>query len=112
VKHSEERLKKDEVFKLIAENGARLKKQREQTFQTLNFKDFEVQQKALKTESEKYKNLTKEYADIQVKALNEWKPQTQQDSVKFHSDENWRKELKKDVYVYEATKILEDMIKK
>jgi carboxyl-terminal processing protease len=112
VKHSEERLKKDEVFKLIAENGARLKKQREQTFQTLNFKEFDIQQKALKSESEKYKNLSKEHTDLQVKSLDNWKPQNQQDSVKFQSDENWRKELKKDVYIYEATRILEDMIKK
>ncbi|GAB4342342.1 MAG: carboxy terminal-processing peptidase [Flammeovirgaceae bacterium] len=111
-KNSEERLKQNEIFKLIADNGIRLKKQREQTFQTLNFKEFEVQQKALKAESEKYKNLSKEHSDLQVKSTSEWKPQTQQDSVKFLSDENWRKELKKDVYIYEATKILEDMIKK
>ncbi|MCS6832575.1 MAG: carboxy terminal-processing peptidase, partial [Flammeovirgaceae bacterium] len=110
-KLSQERIKKNALFKLIEENALRLKNQREQTYQTLNFKEFDIQQLALKAESEKIKNLTKEYPDLLVKPLEEWKPVTQQDSAKLASDENWRKELKKDAYVYEATEILFDIMK-
>ncbi len=108
-KKSEKRLKENEVFKLIEENAKRLKNQRDKTKISLNFARYKAEQEKLNKESERFKSFAKENPLFDISILDE-RDGNESDSVKIISAENWKKELKNDVYVNETVNILKDLM--
>ncbi len=64
-KKSEKRVRKSEVFSMIAENGKRLKEQREETELSLNYETYMKEQERLQAEAKKFDNIGKPH--------DEWK---------------------------------------
>ena len=56
-------------------------------------------------------DLTKEHQDMEILSTKNDIENEQIDSVKIASVQEWHKNIKKDVYVYEATEVLNDLSK-
>ena len=107
---SEERVKANETFQLIHEKALSMKKERDNTLQTLNYDDFNAYQDKLDEKAKKFSNLTSLHEDIiieEVEAEFDGSP----DSVRVARVEDFHKKVKKDVYIYEAIQVMEDQMK-
>lgn len=110
-KKSAKRVKKESLFDLVEQNAKRMKSQQDQTYQTLNYVKFKQQQRELSAASEKFKDLTRDYEDITVEGLAFDLANAELDSIKTKTMNEWYSNLKKDIYVYEATQVLKDAMK-
>ncbi|MBX2843911.1 MAG: carboxy terminal-processing peptidase [Flammeovirgaceae bacterium] len=109
-KNSQIRLEKNEIFQLIEENAKRMKTQQDKKSQTLNFDAFTIEQEQLDAEAKKFKNLKKVHENLSIYG-EVAKGGDSADSVKVARMEKWHKEIKEDVYLYEAIQVLEDHVK-
>jgi carboxyl-terminal processing protease len=109
---SSKRIKKDPIFKLIKENAERLKKQKDNTEQSLLLATYRQQQQQLKAESEKYKNLTRENSDLTIFPIDPLIPSSLPESTRTQLVKDWHKTLKQDVYIYETINVLDDLMGK
>jgi carboxyl-terminal processing protease len=108
-KKSNDRIKKDPTFRLIDENAQRLKKQQDITNFSLNLEKFKKTKKQNETEAKKYENIGKNETGMEPTTLQEDFAFVNQDTVKLASRNKWIKEVKKDVYVYEAFRVLKEI---
>ncbi|UZR93681.1 carboxy terminal-processing peptidase [Chondrinema litorale] len=107
---SEKRVDANEVFQLIEEKAHSMKEERDNTLQTLNYKDFDAYQDRLDEKAKKFSNLTKDHENLvleEVKAEFDGSP----DSVRVARIEDFHKKVQKDVYIYEALQVIEDQMK-
>ena len=110
-KNSEKRVEGNEVLQLIGENAKRLKDRREQTVSTLNYEEYKNKQEALKNESKKFDDLKGKHENWKVTPMaSNVKNEAMSEKRKTLNDE-WRKEIKGDEALFEATNILLDIIK-
>ena len=108
---SESRIQSDETFKLIRRTGDRLKKQQDNYVVPLSQIDYA---KYL----EESKSITKELEDIEKKQphnITIFNPNIDMakinvDTTSQNKNTEWLKNLKKDVYVYETSNIVIDML--
>lgn len=109
-KKSESRVKKNEIFKLVDENAKRLKEKNDKTIQTLNLEEFRAEQNKLDEESKKFSDLEKEHKEFDITVMKDHYPSTKPDSVVNQSADRWKNQIIKDVYLKEATQVLNDML--
>lgn len=105
--NSQKRTAQDESFRLISENANRLKALREKTTYDLNFDAYRNEQKKLEAESKKYEDMSKEIKGLVIAPLSMEPAIT--DTVKQKIQDDWHKELRKDVYLNETLSIIRDM---
>jgi len=111
-KLSKERVVKNELFDKINSNAKRLKEQRDLSVYTLNLVEFMKRQKSLEKESETYKKMfEKEIPDLDVKNLQVDLDYVNSDSTKITRNNEFLKDMKKDIYVDETLNVMKDMIK-
>ncbi len=110
VKNSAKRVAKENLFELVEENAKRLKKQQDDTYQTLHYPTFKQQQQALSDASKKFKDLTRTHEDIEVKGLTFDMQNAELDSIKRKTMNEWFEQIQKDIYIYEAAQVLNDMV--
>jgi carboxyl-terminal processing protease len=107
-KSSLDRIKNSKAFKLITMDIARLKKQKENSSESLKFTNFMAKQRLLKEEAEELQNLPIEHAsEIQIS-----KPTVDKEDPadpNYQKTKDWLKQVTKDAYVNEAWHILSDM---
>lgn len=109
-RNSKKRQESSPIFQLLNENAKRYKQLDEEMYYTLNLKEHQNQQKKLKEASDKLdKALDKENTALMPITPQADLGYVQSDSTKIKLHEDWKKSLKKDVYVYEAMQILNDM---
>ncbi len=109
---SKDRVSKNETFAKINSNAKRLKQQRDQSIYSLNLDDYFKQKKNLEKESEQIKSLfEKEIPGLEVKNLAADIDYIQSDSTKINRNNDFKKDLKKDIYVDETLYIMSDMIR-
>ncbi len=110
VSKSYDRIKKDTTFTLIDKNAQRLKENSDRSTYSLNFdeyKDFKDEQEKI---SEKFSDIGKDSLNIELIKLEQKEPETRLDSTRQASLEKWHGEIVKDLYLYEAVNVVNDII--
>jgi len=111
IQKSKMRTDKDSIFALVDDNAKRMKKLSDKTSFTLNLKEYREEQKKLKDESEKYKNISRTNSLLNIYTVKADSASTARDTIKLSRNENWFQLLKKDIYINEAAQVMKDMIK-
>jgi carboxyl-terminal processing protease len=106
---SEKRIKGDSLFNLVEENGSRLKEIRENTQVSLNYEKYVADVEKREAESQKYDRIGKDTLKLIVDVLKTDLTGMQSDTSKMARWDAWMLELKKDIYLQEATNILKDI---
>lgn len=107
---SEERISKDPIFKLIAENAQRIKKQNDNSQISLNLEKFRVWQKELNEEGTKFKAISEYQSGIEVTPLKADFAKNNIDSLTKSRTDFWHKSIKKDIQLNEAMSVIKDIM--
>ncbi len=106
---SQERVKANETFNLIEQNGRRWEAQREETVYSLNLAQYRLSEEKDKEEGKKFDALSKvSFEDFIVVNTSADAGAIKADESRKKRNEEWIKGIKKDPYIYEALQIVED----
>jgi carboxyl-terminal processing protease len=108
---SDARVKNDPVFKKINENAVRFKKVKDNTAYSLQADKYRVWNDQQDKEAEQYENMFKPIEAFNINNLAADLPSIQADTARAARNEDWIKERKKDVQLYETLRIIQDMIR-
>jgi carboxyl-terminal processing protease len=108
---SAERVKKNETMQLINSNASRLKKREAQTSMPLGMKTFQAYNKKLKTEGEQFDDMYKTIDAFQFDNPTADLTHIQSDTSRIARNEDWLKNVKKDVQLFETVQIMRDLIR-
>ncbi len=109
IANSMSRIENNEVFKLKQANADRLKKQQDNQTLPLNLSDYQAYQESLKKEAEKFKDIDKPISSFNATTLNEDLAHINSDSTLMKNRTTWLNEIKKDMYIYEAMHVIQDI---
>lgn len=102
-------IKQDTLLTLIHENGKRLKEIRDNTELPLNYDKYDELITKREESGKKYERIGKDTLGLAIRVLTSDLPKIEADtSAKARSD-SWISDLKKDIYLYETTMILDDI---
>ena len=107
---SDNRVKDDPTFKLINENASRLRKMDDQSIYPLQAEKYRLWEQRQKKESERFENIFKPIDGFVVENLAADLPQIQSDTSRIARNEDWIKDRRKDIQLYETLRIMQDMI--
>jgi carboxyl-terminal processing protease len=108
-KASLERVKNNESFNRIKTNAEWLSKQNDKVY-TLNLKKYQDEQKQVKATVKQIDSLNKLKVELPVEALSEDLKKYEYDNGKSERFKQWIKNLRSDIYLDEAVKVVSDMI--
>lgn len=108
---SESRVKKNPTFVKIEDNSKRLKKRREMTKYPLEYKKYKKFDEEMTLEAKKYEDMLKEIAEMEIDNPSTDKGKIQSDSVYVARNQDWFKNVKKDIQLHETLNIMYDMIR-
>ena len=107
---SNRRVEVNPVFQKIEENAKRLKKQRERSEFPMDLASFQAWDDELEKESKMYKDLFTNIDELSADNLAvDLDAYTSEESKKVRNDD-WLKNIKKDVYLFETLNIMNDML--
>lgn len=109
VKESNERISKNQTFKLIDENAKWLSEQRKKYDIPLNYEDYKARLNALEKETEKFDVLDDYKSRLSFNVLPDEQLLMDKDESLKEKREDWKKALGKDLYVEEAVQVLKDL---
>lgn len=108
---SQSRIAQNDKFRLIDENAKRLKSNKDQSMYSLNLDAYKKEMDARKKEAEKFEDILEEdIQGLQAKNLNVDLDNINSDESKQVRNEEWVKNIKKDVYIEEVLYIMRDML--
>ena len=110
-KNSEARVKSNATFQKINENALRLKRQKDQSQYPLQAAKYREWNKKQDEEAAQYENMFKPIEGFSVQNLATDMTQIQADTSRMARNEDWLKDKKKDVQLFEAFNIMQDMIR-
>lgn len=108
---SEARVNADVTFKKVSDNATRLRKVKDQSQYPLNAEKFRMWHKRQDEEADQYDNLFKPIEGFQLANLSADLPQIQGDTSRQARNDSWMKDKQKDIQLYEAFHIMQDMIR-
>lgn len=108
-KLSNDRLENSPAFKLIKENTEWLAKQNDKVY-SLNLEKFQKEQKAIRATIRQTETLKKLEGEMDIVSLPQDKDRFSYDKGKQDRFDQWIKNLRKDIYIDQASKITADMI--
>jgi len=108
-KKSLERTSKSEYFKLLNEQVAYYKNQRENRIISLNLNSYQQAEEKRKEESKRFEELNKQTTSLSITALKIDIAKMEGDTTKIARSEKWIKDLNKDIYLEEAVNVISDM---
>ncbi len=106
---SQQRLENDNTFQLIRENTEWLSKQNDKHY-SLQIDKYREEQKAIRTTVKQLETLLKLKGEVDVSALPNETNRWANDKAKQERFEQWIKSLRKDIYLDQAMKVMNDMI--
>jgi len=109
-KRSQNRLSKNDDFKLIEENARRLKTESNRKEFSLNLDEYMDMLSAQKREAKKFEKLMKESTGIFLNNLPSDAETLKVDTAKAERNERMIEELGKDIYLAEAVKVMGDIL--
>lgn len=110
-KLAKEREKANPNFGLMNEEALKFKKKKDDENVTLNLQKYRDEQKKMREENKKYDGLNKEIEGLELTNPSADMADIQADSTKIARNKEWFKGLKKDIYLYESARIVEDIKK-
>ena len=108
---SEARVKADDTFKKVNDNAVRLRKQKDQSQYPLQAEKFRTWNKKQDQESEQFDNLFQPINAFSIENLAADLPVIQSDTSRIARNDDWLKDKKKDIQLYESFRIMQDMIR-
>lgn len=109
VKNSQKRVKSSPQFNLIEQQAKEIKAKKDDTKYSLNLEKFRAEQKLLRDQNKKYEDLRKEIKGFDAVLLNEDKTRMANDTSRLGRETRWAKNVAKDLYIYEASNVLNDL---
>jgi len=107
---SNSRVEQNDAFSTISKQAKRIKEQRDDSNKSLNFDIFRAEDEQLKIEEKAFKDLDKKLENIIYQNLAEDLPNLEADEDKMERNKEWLEKLNKDLYIFEATEVLGDII--
>lgn len=111
VETSTARQKGSETFAMILNNAKHIKEQRDDTSVSLNLKDFLTEDAADEKLGKKFDDVLKPIDNLSAVNLPEDLPAINADESKKARNDEWLKDVYKDVHLYETLAIIYDMMK-
>src|SRR6185503_6864609 len=108
-KLSDSRLQTNVAFKMIKENTEWLAKQNDKEY-SLNFEKYQKEQKAIRATVKQIESLKKLENEMDVASLPQDATRFSYDKGKQDRFDQWIKNLRKDIYIDQATKVTSDMV--
>lgn len=108
-KNSMGRLKKNEQFKLIEEQSKEVKAKRDDSKVSMKLEKFRAEQKYFRDQNKKYENFRKDIKDFSSSLLDEDLVKIKGDTSRVGRETRWAKNVAKDVYIYEASNIVNEI---
>ncbi len=109
VKNSHKRVSSNPQFALIEEQSKEIKQKKDDTRYNLNLTTFRAEQKQLRDQNKKYEDLRKDIKGFNAALLEEDVAVLSNDTSRLGRETRWAKALSKDIYVFEASNVLNDM---
>lgn len=106
---SNERVSKNETFKLMTQNAERIKKQENDKTYSLNEKKHYEEIKEANETADKMKELEEKSTKLSIVNPKEDLPKINMDSSTIAQNKEWIKTLEKDIYLAETVNIINDM---
>jgi carboxyl-terminal processing protease len=108
-KLSDARLQSNKAFRLIKENTDWLAKQNDREY-PLNFEKYQKEQKAIRNTVKQIESLKKLDNDMDINSLPQDSNRFSYDKGKQDRFDQWIKNLRKDIYIDQASKVTSDMV--
>ncbi len=108
---SEARVAADPTFKKVNDNAMRLRKQKDQSQYPLQVEKFRTWNKRQDQDAEQFEHLFQPINGFAIENLAADMPLIQSDTSRIARNEDWLKDKKKDVQLYESFRIMQDMIR-
>lgn len=108
-KLSAERVKKSKEFNLIEQEAKEVKAKKDDSKYSLNLEKFIAEAKKYKEENKKYDELKNDLKGVNVELLATDVQRLSVDTNKLSREKKWALNLKKDIYLQEATNVISDM---
>lgn len=106
---SKVRLKNSAQFNLLDERAKLVKQESEETSDPLNFDVFSLMKDDEEKRLKKFEDLGKDDLAIDVRNFDVDKAHIHSDSTLMEVNKEWHKAIVKDIYIYEAMQVLEDL---
>jgi len=110
VEKSNARVKADPTMKKIEENAQRLRRQKDQSKYPLQLEAYRAWDKKLEEEASQFEKMLQPIEVFQINNPKADMAHIQSDTSRVTRNDSWLKERKKDIQLYEALRIMQDMI--
>jgi carboxyl-terminal processing protease len=97
----------DADFKIIKEEADALKKQHDETIETLNVTKFEKEEKEIQAKNKQFEESTKKETGLKIRSLLKDIEEMKGDTSKIVRNANWIKGLTKDIDLREAARVID-----
>jgi len=111
IRDLEKKRDQNKTFKTLDENARRLERNRNDSEIPLNLSEFRERQESIREENKKYKDIISEIDDLEITIVDPFNSpfsEASQDSVYIASLEDFKENLKKDIYIYETMRSMEE----
>ncbi len=109
VKNSLKRVQSNPQFALIEMQAKEVKLKKDDTKYSVKLSTFREEQKQLRDQNKKYEDLRKEIKGFNAMLVPDDKNRFANDTTRLNREVRWTKNLAKDLYVYEASNVVNDM---
>jgi len=109
LKSSTARLKKNEQFKAVETFSKEFKAKKDESLVNLKLDKFRAEQKYWREQNKKYDEIKKDIKDFNVSLLDEDLTKIKGDSSRVGRETRWVKNVAKDIYIYEANNIVNEI---
>ena len=109
VKNSQKRVKSSAAFGLIEQQSSEIKVKKDDTKYNLKLESFRAEQKEWRDQNKKYEDLRKEIKGFDASILEEDKLKASNDTTRLGRENRWAKNIAKDIYIYEASNVINDL---
>ena len=109
IKNSQARVKKSSQFNLVEAQAKEVKSKKDDTKYSLNLEKFRAEQKQLREQNKKYDELRKEIKGFSGQLLPDDITKFGSDTTRLNRENRWVKNVTKDIYIHEATNVINDI---
>ncbi len=109
VKNSAARIKKSAQFALVEQQSKEVKAKKDDTKYNLVIDKFRAEQKQIREQNKKYEDLRKDIKGFSAQLLDEDKMRYANDTTRTGREIRWAKNIAKDIYIHEASNVLNDI---
>ncbi len=109
-RNSKKRIEANPTFQMVNDHAKHLKEQEDRMNYPLNLQTYQTEQKGLKEKSDKLeKALEVEIANMKTITPKADESYVASDTSRTRSHEDWKKNIRQDIYIYEAMQVINDM---